>query len=148
MVGWLRCGLYPTVRQSVGSPPSAGPAREEGWEGRLCSQNITVPSLGQRRDFLQLIDELESVPIRKGTKASTWDACDPDFKGGSKLGHLPLTALLFFFFFGSGRPRGPKVIRKLGRKTGRQAGKQAKWAGRPVMHKPNSQDQGRQINEP
>lgn len=55
---------------------------------------------------------------------------------------------LFFFFFGSGRPRGPKVIRKLGRKTGRQAGKQAKWAGRPVMHKPNSQDQGRQNNEP
>lgn len=73
--------------------------------------------MGQRRDFLQFIDELESVPIRKGTKASIWDACDPEVKGGFKLG--------------SGRPRGPKTIRKLGRKAGRQA---SKLSGRQACH--------------
>lgn len=77
MAGWLRSGgmLYPLARLSVGRPPSAGPAREEGWEERLCSQDTTVSSLGQRRDFVQLIDELESVPISKETKATNYLGC-------------------------------------------------------------------------
>jgi hypothetical protein len=88
------------------------------------------------------MDELESVPIRQGTKASTWDACTR----GQKWVTSHLQLFLFLFSFGSDMVSlgASKAIRKLGRKEGRLT----KWAGRPVMHKPNSQDEERENNQP
>lgn len=79
MAGWLRSGGCFILRcaSQWGARPLQDPLERRGGKGDYVARTSQSQAWVKEGLFLQLIDELESVHrirIRKGTKASTWDA--------------------------------------------------------------------------